>query len=167
MIASHQVSPLVKTQQPYKAARLDREFAVTTTWHICRTLVLASSMIVTLCGCGSLHRRITVRSDPPRALVLVDGDEKGYTPMQMDFTYYGTREITLIKDGYETLNAMQKVRTPWYQIVPLDFFSDNFLPFKVTNRHEFSYQLQPQVVVPTGELLDRANAFRSEAQIGP
>jgi len=113
-----------------------------------------------------MHRRMTVRSDPPGALVLLEGEEIGYTPVSKDFTYYGTREITLVKDGFETLTIMQKMQTPWYQMVPLDFFSDNLLPFKLTNRHDFTYNLQPQVVVPTQELLDRGRALRSEAQIG-
>lgn len=114
-----------------------------------------------------MHRRMTVRSDPPGALVLVDGTEVGYTPAQVDFTYYGTREISLVKDGYETLTVMQKVPTPWYQVPPVDFVSDNFLPVKVTNRHEFLYTMQPQVVVPTDELLKRADGLRSETQWQP
>ena len=108
-----------------------------------------------------------IGSDPPGALVLVEGEEKGYTPMAMDFTYYGTREFTLIKGGYETLTVIQEVKTPWYQLVPIDFFSDNLLPLKVTNRHELTYPLKRQVSVPEGELLDRANELRSQTQIGP
>ena len=132
-----------------------------------RRALLAAALIGSLCGCGTVHRRIMIRSDPPGALVLVEGEEKGYTPMAMDFTYYGTREFTLIKDGYETLTVIQKVKTPWYQFVPIDFISDNLLPLKITNRHEFSYPLKRQVDVPEGELLDRAEALRSETQIGP
>ena len=113
-----------------------------------------------------MHRRMTFRSNPPGALVLVDGQEIGFTPVSVDFTYYGTREITLIKDGYETLTVLQDVPAPWYQYVPLDFVSDNFLPYKVTNRHEFSYRLQRTTTVPTQELLDRANSLRSETRIG-
>ncbi|WP_339735071.1 PEGA domain-containing protein [uncultured Gimesia sp.] len=109
---------------------------------------------------------MTIRSVPTGALVKVDGDEIGYTPASVDFTYYGTREITLTKDGYETQTVMQKVKTPWYQTFPLDAVSDNLLPFEVTNRHEFTYQLQPKVVVPTEELLNRGNLLRSETQIG-
>ena len=115
---------------------------------------------------GCVHRRMTIRSDPPDALVIVDGEEIGHTPVAMDFTYYGTREITLVKDGYETLTVMQKVPAPWYQILPFEFFADNFALKQVTNRHEFNYRLQPQLVVPTQELLDRANAIRSETQTG-
>ena len=62
---------------------------------------------------------------------------------------------------------MQRVKTPWYQMVPIDFFSDNLLPLKVTNRHELTYSLKRQVSVPEGELLDRAEALRSETQFGP
>lgn len=108
-----------------------------------------------------------IRSDPPGALVIVDGKEVGYTPTAIDFTYYGTREITLVKDGYETLTTLQRVRTPWYQYFPLDFVTDNFTPFQVTDRHEFFYKLRPRVLVPSSELLDRANDLRSETHIGP
>ena len=133
-------------------------------WRIAQSLIL-SILCLNLCGC--MFRRMTVRSDPPGAMVLVDGKEVGYTPMTMDFTYYGTREIQLIKAGYETRTIMQKVSTPWYQVVPLDFFTDNLLPVKVTNRHDFTYGLQPQQFVPNQELLDRAWQLRSESHVGP
>ena len=121
-----------------------------------------------LCLCGSggcIHRRMTILSDPPGALVMVEGEELGYTPMSLDFTYYGTREITLIKDGYQTETVLQKVPTPWYEVFPLEFVTDNFVPLKIRDRHVFMYRLRPEVIVPTQELLDRANTLRSEAQI--
>ena len=126
---------------------------------------MLSMLCLNLCGC--MFRRMTVRSNPPGAMVLVDGKEVGYTPMTMDFTYYGTREIQLVKAGYETRTVMQHVPTPWYEVPPLDFFSDNLLPVKVTNRHEFTYVLQPRRFVPNQELLDRAWQLRSESHVGP
>ncbi|QDT41495.1 PEGA domain protein [Gimesia alba] len=131
-----------------------------------RWLLVALMVLVSGSQFGCVHRRMTIRSIPSGALVKVDGEEIGYTPASVDFTYYGTREITLTKDGYETQTVMQKVRTPWYQVMPLDLVSDNLLPFEVTNRHDFTYQLQPKVVVPTEELLNRGNLLRSETQIG-
>jgi hypothetical protein len=116
---------------------------------------------------GCVFRRMTIRSDPPGALVLLDGEEVGFTPYTADFTYYGTREITLIKPGYETLTTLQAVPTPFHQIPGIDFFADNLSPFKVTNRHEFTYKLQSQRIVPTQELLNRANHLRFESQSGP
>ncbi|WP_417381575.1 PEGA domain-containing protein [Gimesia sp.] len=132
-----------------------------------RRYLLALLVLLAISQSGCVHRRMTIRSIPSGALVKVDGDEIGYTPVSVDFTYYATREITLTKDGYETQSVMQKVKTPWYQVFPLDAVSDNLLPFEVTNRHEFTYQLQPKVVVPTEELLNRGNMLRNDTQIGP
>lgn len=126
----------------------------------------AVALLLCLMQTGCVYRRMTVRSDPPGALVLVDGQEVGYTPCSIDFTYYGTREIMLVKDGYETLTVMQKLKTPWYQYPGIEFFADNLSPHKITNRQEFSYRMQPQAIVPTQELIDRANSLRSDTQVG-
>ncbi|HUG90501.1 MAG TPA: PEGA domain-containing protein [Planctomycetaceae bacterium] len=123
-------------------------------------------LLLLLCSSGCMYRRLTVRSDPPGALVIIDGREVGFTPYTTDFIYYGTREITLVKDGYETLTVMQPVPPPWYQVPPLDFISDNLLPFKVTNRHEYVYALEPQGSPRVEQLIDRANHLRSETQFG-
>ena len=132
------------------------------------SLVLLFAIAVTSALPGCVHRRMTVTSNPPGARVLLDGDEVGETPTSVDFTHYGTREVVLQKDGYDTLKTMQTVSAPWYQILPFEFFADNLLPFQMTNRHEFTYQLQPSsTIVPTQELLGRANALRSEAHAGP
>jgi hypothetical protein len=116
---------------------------------------------------GCVSRRMTIRSEPPGALVELDGQRIGYAPVSVDFTYYATREITLSKVGYEPLTIQQPVPAPWYQHFPLDFVSDNFLFSQVTNRHEFTYQLQPQVLVSDEELIDRAGTIRTEAEVGP
>lgn len=115
---------------------------------------------------GCTHRRATIQSNPPGALVLIDGQEKGYTPYSMDFTYYGTREIQLVKPGYETLTVMQKFPKPWYQYFPIEFFADNLWPCRATNRNQFYYEMQPHVIPPREELLDRANELRTQSQIG-
>jgi hypothetical protein len=54
-------------------------------------------------------------------------------------------------------------------VFPIEFFADNFLPFRVTNRHDFTYRLQPRRTALDAEdqLLNRARGFRSQAQVGP
>jgi hypothetical protein len=122
------------------------------------------SLLLTQSGCVS--RRLTIRTDPPGALVRVSGENIGFSPVSKDFTYYGTYEVELVKDGYETAKVYQKIKPPWYQRFPLDFVSDNFLPFRVTNRNEYLYRMKPKVVVPDDDILGRANGLRSEALIG-
>jgi hypothetical protein len=129
--------------------------------------VCAAALLAVQPGC--VHRRMTIESNPAGALVMLDGQEVGYTPVSVDFTYYGTREVTLIKDGYETRTFPATLQTPWYQYFPLDFFSDNFSPTQITNRHRFVYELQPSRLNlgTEQELLDRGNSFRSEALVSP
>ena len=99
-------------------------------------------------------------------MVLLDGEEMGRTPVSGDFIYYGTREIKLIKDGFETFTTLQEVRPPWYQRVPLDVISDNLLPYRVTDRHDFTFKLRKQGVTRIKDLINRANGLRGEAQTG-
>ncbi len=112
---------------------------------------------------GCMHRRLTIRSDPPGAAVQVDGEQVGFTPTAIDYTYYGTREITLQKAGYKTLTTPVKMSTPWYQIFPLEFITDNFALTKINDRREVSYTLTPEQLEPRELLEDRANNLRSEA----
>lgn len=115
---------------------------------------------------GCVYRRLVVRSDPPGAQVILDGQEVGNTPVAVPFTYYGTRQLTLVKPGYETRTELVRIPAPWYQWMPIDFVSDNFLPRQVNDRHEICWQLSPQGVVPQEKLQERAESLRSEAHIG-
>ena len=144
---------------PFRNARLN--------WRRVTLLVLIVAGCCAGSGCNSVRRRMTVRSDPPGALVMFEGREVGVTPVSVDFTYYGTREMTLVKDGYETLTVMQAVNTPAHQYFPIDFVSDNLLPFRVRDRHEFSFKLEPKTLLPDNELLDRAGGLRTESQLAP
>lgn len=123
-------------------------------------LLLCSSQI------GCVHRRFTVYSNPPGALVRVDGKDVGYSPASVDFTYYGTREVQLLKDGFETHTELVSIPAPWYQKFPLDFFSDNFLGTHTTDRRQFSFQLQPKRTDFSQDVIQRGRSLRNEALHG-
>lgn len=127
-------------------------------------LVVLATLLLLPTGC--VRRRLTVRSNPPGALVYVDNQQIGTTPCSVDFTYYGTRDIRLVKPGFETLTVKQPIPTPWYEIPPLDFFSENLTPVKLRDNRTVLYELSPQIIVPTQQLLDRANELRSDTQQG-
>ena len=129
-------------------------------------LAAAVLLVAGTAGCNSVHRRLTVQSDPPGALVLVDGQRIGFTPASVSFDYYGTREITLVKDGYETERFNTPVKPPAYQVPPVDFVSDNLLPTQVEDRRVIRRRLRPRVVAPTGDVLQRADELRSRARTG-
>jgi hypothetical protein len=116
---------------------------------------------------GCVQRRMTIRTNPPGALVYVDDYEIGTTPVSTDFTYYGTRKIRIVKDGYETLTVMQPIPAPWYQYPPVDFITENFVPGQIRDQRILDYQLKPQMVVPTDQLLSRAESLRHNNLVIP
>lgn len=105
-----------------------------------------------------------VTSDPPGATVLVDNKFIGATPADSHFTYYGAREITLVKDGYETLKVRQDVKTPWYEFIGLDFFTENVYPCHIEDVRRFHYTLEPLQAVLSDQLLHDAEALRERGR---
>ncbi|NIL95599.1 MAG: PEGA domain-containing protein [Planctomycetales bacterium] len=126
-------------------------------------LFLAVVFTATL-GATGVERRLTIHTNPPGALVKVDDNEIGISPVSVSFIYYGTRKIQLIKPGFETLTILQPIRTPWYQYPGLDFFSEHVIPGQRRDLRVLTYHLQPQVMVPTEQLLERAEALRRNGQ---
>lgn len=125
-------------------------------------LKIALLVVLMLPAAGCVRRRLNVRTNPPGALVYVDNQQIGTTPCSVDFTYYGTREIRLIKPGFETLTVNQPIPTPWYEYPPLDFVSENLVATKIRDNRTVTYDLAPQVIVPTQQLIDRANQLRQD-----
>ena len=69
-----------------------------------------------------------------------------------------------MKDGYETLTLIQPIPPPWYEVIGMDFFSENLVPGKIRDERVFEYNLQPQIMVPPEQLRDRAEALRRGVQ---
>lgn len=121
--------------------------------------------LLALFPAGCVQRRLTIRSNPPGALVYVDNYEIGTTPVSTDFTYYGTREIRLVKDGYQTVRVLQPIPAPWYEYFPIDFFSENVVPYEIRDQRALDFTLTPQNLVPTDDLLNRASALRQGSRV--
>ncbi|MFP6763613.1 MAG: PEGA domain-containing protein, partial [Planctomycetaceae bacterium] len=70
-------------------------------------MLVAMALAASCSGC--VHRRVTVRTNPPGAQVVVGGREIGFSPASFDITWYGTEEVTLLKDGYEIETQYVKI----------------------------------------------------------
>jgi hypothetical protein len=129
--------------------------------------ILATCLaVMCLLSPGCVRRRLTVRSNPPGAQVFVDNQEIGTTPCSASFVYYGTRTITVMKDGYRTEKIYQKLNPPWYEIPPLDFISENLIPRETRDDRIVDVQLMAEEIVPQQQLLDRAQTLRDAARTG-
>ncbi|MFO0899618.1 MAG: PEGA domain-containing protein [Pirellulales bacterium] len=116
--------------------------------------------LLALTSSGCVTRRLIIQSNPPGALVYIGDQEIGTTPVAVNYIYYGTRKIRLVKDGYETLTALEPIPAPWWDHFPLDFVSENMVPGELRDVRVLSYQMVPQMNVPPQELLGRAEELR-------
>jgi hypothetical protein len=114
---------------------------------------------------GCTDRFINLRTEPPDAVVFLDGKVVGRTPCEIPFTWYGDRELVLQKDGFRTKSQILKISAPWWQWPIFDILTDVVLPFRFTDRHEFAIALDPRSQDPkeAEEVRKRAEELRRRA----
>ena len=120
------------------------------------------SVVAVAASTGCVRRELTIESDPPGALVFLNDQEIGRTPVTRSFTFYGTYDVVLRLEGYDTLRAKKLVLAPWWQWVPIDFAAE-FFP--LTDRQTARFVLQRSVEPgfdPPETLLERAAELRSQ-----
>ncbi len=129
-------------------------------------LLICLVVVIVMVTPGCVRRRMLVRSQPAGATVYVDDQEIGMTPVSVEFTYYGTRKVQLIKDGYETLTVKQAFFPPWYQFPVMEFISETLSPWEHRDEHVLDFQMEPQQILPADRLLERAQELRTNASFG-
>jgi hypothetical protein len=112
-------------------------------------------------------RTLTVESEPQGAVVWLNDNEVGRTPVTVPFTWYGVYRIRLELDGYEPLTVYERVAAPPYQWLGLDLAFETVVPGTRHDRHAFGpYELEPAEPADPEQLLERAAAMRREATEG-
>jgi hypothetical protein len=96
-----------------------------------------------LCLGGCVERTLTITSTPPGALVTLNDMEIGRTPLSKQFTWYGTFDVQVRKEGYQTLSTATPVIAPWWQWLGFDLVAE-LIPLPLKDEHQVSYTLQPQ-----------------------
>ena len=66
-------------------------------------ILITALTIISLNGC--VERFITVTSKPAGAIVWLNDEEVGVTPVTVPFTWYGEYGVVLRKEGYQTLKT--------------------------------------------------------------
>ena len=111
---------------------------------------------------GCVERLVAVRSDPPGAVVYMDDEKVGVTPCEVEYIWYGQRELVVELRGYRTIREVVPLNPPWWQYFPLDFITDVLVPFTLTDRVERSYRLEPASATEAEleKTLERAEELR-------
>jgi hypothetical protein len=118
-------------------------------------------------GCARVQRTVSIDSDPPGAVLLMNDQEVGRTPVTRDFVWYGWYDVILRKEGYKTLKTRAKIIAPAWQWPPFDLLAD-FSPARLKDKHQLSFKLEPEDEPPTTEdMLGRAEQMRVQLQSSP
>jgi len=119
-----------------------------------------------LCGCaltllsvlgGCVERKLLIRSEPPGAHVVVNGQPAGITPATVPFKTYGEFGVLLSREGYLRKQTSVPTRPPWYEQIPVDFFAECLWPGTIEDIHDVTIELTP-LATADDESVDRNEA---------
>lgn len=120
---------------------------------------------------GCVERKMMIRSQPAGAWVWVDEEPVGKTPVALPFKHYGRRTVRVgpITDEegnvqYVATERMMETAPPWYQLFPVDFFSEVLWPGTLVDEQEIEIHLPPAEERHTLRGLEAAREVRDEAE---
>jgi len=122
--------------------------------------------LMSICAGCEVQRSLTVQSNPPGALVFLNDQEIGRTPVTRNFKWYGTYDVEVRAEGYETLRTKAKVWAPWWQVPPIDLVAV-FIP-DLEDHHDLAFTLQqpsPRLLDPNRMML-RGEQLKSQLESG-
>lgn len=119
-------------------------------------------LIVALLFCGCVERKLTINTEPEGALVVLNDEEIGESPVTVNFKWYGDYYIRLSKEECETLNTHRKLKGPWYDHFPWDFFAQIVNPNRIVDWYEWSFELEPKQQLNPQELIQNAKELKAQ-----
>jgi hypothetical protein len=120
-------------------------------------------MFLLIIGCGRVERVMIIDSTPPGALVFMNDQEIGRTPLKRDFTWYGYYDVRVRREGFETKRTTTRVIAPWWQWPPFDLLAE-IVPGRWKDHRHYHYRLSPAQEVDPDEMLGRAEQMRLRLQ---
>ncbi len=104
--------------------------------------LLAGLCLLPLLLAGCLQRTITVTSEPQGAVVWINDNEVGRTPVDVDFTYFGKYSVRLRREGYEPVIDVRTTRPPVQELPVIDLAAEA-IPANFHHRIAWHYDLVP------------------------
>ena len=123
-------------------------------------LIVAGLIAATILG-GCVERNLTINTNPQGALVVLNDEEIGTSPVTVSFEWYGDYDVRISKEGFETLKTHRNLEAPWYDNFPFDFFS-LFNPERTVDEYEWTFELAPKKEISREELIQNAEELKKQ-----
>lgn len=108
---------------------------------------------------GCVERRLYIDSEPQGARVWLNDRDVGVTPTEVDFTWFGTYDVRLHKEGFEPLVTSAEAKAPLHEQPGIDLIAMAVPGKDVTHIH-WMFTLTPSTEADAG-LLQRATDLRA------
>ncbi|MHC4309616.1 MAG: PEGA domain-containing protein [Planctomycetota bacterium] len=122
--------------------------------------VLSLVTFTSLSGC--VERKLTINTEPQGAMVVLNDEEIGNSPVTVSFEWYGDYNVAIRKDGFETLKTHRKLKAPWYDGFPFDFFANTLNPDRIVDEFEWTFELEPKKDISRKELIHNAEDLKKQ-----
>lgn len=109
---------------------------------------------------GCVDRTISITSTPSGALVYLNDEEVGRTPLVTPFTFYGVYDVRLEKDGYEPMWTSERAAPPWWEYPGPDLLAE-MVPNGEAHLN-WHFYLVPKEEVDPDILVDHARQLRAK-----
>ncbi|MDD5064183.1 MAG: PEGA domain-containing protein [Phycisphaerae bacterium] len=129
-------------------------------WNLPAFIIIALFVSILLAGC--VERKLTINTDPQGAIVVLNDEEIGTSPVTTSFEWYGDYNVRISKEGFETLKTHRKLKAPWYDYFPFDFFANCLNPKRIVDSYEWSFTLAPQTEPDRDELIRDAQKLKKQ-----
>jgi len=123
-------------------------------------LIISAAMLVGAAGC--VERELTVNTEPQGALVTLNDEQIGTSPVTVSFNWYGDYKVRIRKAGYETLNTHRRLEGPWYDHFPFDFFAQVVTAKRIEDNYEWNFKLEPAKEPDRSALIERAEQMQEQ-----
>ncbi|TSA53706.1 MAG: PEGA domain-containing protein [Planctomycetaceae bacterium] len=118
--------------------------------------------LTTFAGC--VERELTINTKPQGAVVTLNDEEIGESPVTVNFNWYGDYCVRISKEGYETLNTHRDLKGPWYDHFPFDFFAQIVNPNRIVDSYEWMFEISPKRQISRDELIQNAKELKEQLQ---
>lgn len=106
-----------------------------------------------LCS-GCVERKLTIITEPAGALVALNDEEIGTSPVTVGFEWYGDYSVRITKEGFQTLNTHQNLKRPLRDRAPFDLLDDMFMTR--IDEYTWTFKLEPYQQIQKDQLIDQA-----------
>ena len=127
-------------------------------------VIPTASLLVLIALAGCVERKLKINTKPQGALVTLNDEEIGESPVTVNFNWYGDYCVRISKEGYETLNTHRELKGPWYDHFPFDFFAQIVNPNRIIDSYEWTFELSSKRQISRDELIRNANELKNQLQ---